>query len=172
VKVNQGAVSGMVQKDGQSLIQTDAAITPGNSGGPVFNTRGEVLGIASAKLAGIAVSQVGFCVPVNELKNMLRETGILLPETSFPGAELDATALVPKVSPAVALIKVTSGPSNDAQLQFTYSANMSQSRNPKQGILLIPNISPSADDSGVLTMSQVGEVVDISEGMCRHWRLQ
>ena len=50
-------------------IQTDASINPGNSGGPVLNTRGEVVGIASAL---ISVGQgVGFLTPIESARRLL-----------------------------------------------------------------------------------------------------
>ncbi|MFU8833028.1 MAG: S1C family serine protease, partial [Wenzhouxiangella sp.] len=52
------------------FIQTDAAINPGNSGGPLFNSRGEVIGINNAILAspgGRTFVGVGFAVPINLL---------------------------------------------------------------------------------------------------------
>jgi len=57
------------------FIQTDAAINPGNSGGPLFNARGEVIGINNAILAAGAgpgaFLGVGFAVPVNLLKESM-----------------------------------------------------------------------------------------------------
>jgi serine protease Do len=57
------------------FIQTDAAINPGNSGGPLFNARGEVIGINNAILASPVGPQafigVGFAVPVNLLKQSM-----------------------------------------------------------------------------------------------------
>ena len=49
------------------FIQTDAAINPGNSGGPLFNTRGEVVGVNTA----IVGQGIGFAVPVNMVKALL-----------------------------------------------------------------------------------------------------
>ncbi|HSN99743.1 MAG TPA: Do family serine endopeptidase [Candidatus Nanopelagicales bacterium] len=51
------------------FIQTDAAINPGNSGGPLFNWRGEVVGINTAIRAG--ANGIGFAVPVDALKDIL-----------------------------------------------------------------------------------------------------
>ncbi len=49
-----------------NLIQTDASINPGNSGGPLFNIRGQVIGVATAMLSGSGVDEgVGFAIPIS-----------------------------------------------------------------------------------------------------------
>jgi len=50
---------------GETFIQTDAAISPGNSGGPLVDSRGNVIGINSAELLGQGVSGLGFAIPIN-----------------------------------------------------------------------------------------------------------
>jgi serine protease Do len=58
------------------FIQTDASINPGNSGGPLFNVRGEVVGINTAIVAG--GQGIGFAIPVDIARDViaqLRETG-------------------------------------------------------------------------------------------------
>jgi len=61
------------------FIQTDAAINPGNSGGPLFNVKGEVVGINTAIYTRSGGSNgIGFAIPVNLAKSVfkeLRETG-------------------------------------------------------------------------------------------------
>ena len=55
------------------LIQTDASMNPGSSGGPLLNVRGEVVGINAAMVADEigAGSGIGFAVPINDVKALL-----------------------------------------------------------------------------------------------------
>lgn len=54
------------------FIQTDASINPGNSGGPLFNSRGQVIGINSAIIAG-GGGGIGFAIPVNMVKTIVSQ---------------------------------------------------------------------------------------------------
>jgi len=54
-----------------SLIQTDAAINPGNSGGALVNSRGEVIGMNTIKIADTQVEGIGFALPINEIKPII-----------------------------------------------------------------------------------------------------
>ena len=58
----------------EDFIQTDAAINQGNSGGPLFNTRGEVVGVNSAifSTSGGNIG-IGFAVPINLAKNVVEQ---------------------------------------------------------------------------------------------------
>jgi len=51
------------------FLQTDAAINPGNSGGPLFNARGEVIGMNTAIVGG--GTGIGFAVPANLIKSLM-----------------------------------------------------------------------------------------------------
>ena len=63
---------------GVNLIQTDAAINPGKSGGALLNMEGEVVGINSAKLASTEVEGMGYAIAISDvtdiLQNLMNET--------------------------------------------------------------------------------------------------
>ena len=52
-----------------TLMQTDAAVNPGNSGGGLFNGAGELIGIVDAKTSATGVEGLAFAIPVNAIKN-------------------------------------------------------------------------------------------------------
>jgi serine protease Do len=78
-----GYVSGTdrhIATDGSyiNMIQTDASINSGNSGGPLFNSKGEVVGITTAKYSGttssgVSIEGIGFAIPVDEVYSMLED---------------------------------------------------------------------------------------------------
>lgn len=49
------------------LVQTDAAISPGNSGGGLFNASGKLIGIVNAKVSDTSAEGLGFAIPVNSV---------------------------------------------------------------------------------------------------------
>lgn len=116
--VTAGIVSALSRNINQGpydeFIQTDAAINPGNSGGPLFNVKGEVIGINSAILTRSGGNQgIGFAIPSNTVKlivSQLKEHGhtirgwlgvriqTVTPELAEAlGLEEDAGALVAEV---------------------------------------------------------------------------
>ncbi len=56
-----------------SFVQTDAAINQGNSGGPLINAIGEVIGINTAKINIPGVEGMGFAIPSNEVEKIIQE---------------------------------------------------------------------------------------------------
>ncbi len=56
-----------------NMFQFDAAINSGNSGGPVYNESGEVIGIATAKVGSSGVEGLGFAIPINDAAEIANE---------------------------------------------------------------------------------------------------
>ena len=56
-----------------TMIQTDAAINNGNSGGGLFNTLGQLMGIPSMKISASSVEGIGLAIPINSAKPLILE---------------------------------------------------------------------------------------------------
>ena len=74
--VTTGSISALnrsiTDSDGKTytVIQTDAAINSGNSGGALVNSNGEVIGINTIKASGTGIEGVGFAIPINTTKSI------------------------------------------------------------------------------------------------------
>lgn len=80
-----GSGDGEESESLQNLFQTDTAINEGNSGGPLVNINGEVVGINTAVAAGGA-ENIGFAIPINDVQGLIKsvlKTGKL--ERSYLG---------------------------------------------------------------------------------------
>lgn len=75
--VSTGIISGMhrnIQASGrvfENLIQTDASINLGNSGGPLLNVNGEIIGLNTAM--NMAAENIGFAIPVDRIRRVLKD---------------------------------------------------------------------------------------------------
>ena len=74
--VTTGVVSALnrqlsIENKNLKFIQTDAAINAGNSGGPLVNTKGQVIGINTAKIAEEGVEGIGFAIPINTVNSKI-----------------------------------------------------------------------------------------------------
>ena len=97
--VSSGIVSAVNRKitdtDGKTytLIQTDAAINSGNSGGALVNSSGQVIGINTLKLTGDGVEGMGFAIPINDTKpiyeDLIQYSKVKRPYIGFSGRDLD-----------------------------------------------------------------------------------
>lgn len=98
----KGRVIGVGPYD--NLIQTDAAINPGNSGGPLFNIKGDVVGINTVIIA--TGQNLGFAIPINMVKEVLpsiRAKG--RPDMGWLG--VTAQAMTPDLAAALGLPEPT-----------------------------------------------------------------
>jgi len=97
--VTSGIVSAVNRKLGDkdiSYIQTDAAINSGNSGGPLVNSQGQVIGINTAKIdrnGAVSVDGMGFAIPIDSVKDKIGELSKPVPMLGIAGRSVDkATA--------------------------------------------------------------------------------
>ncbi|MBR2539876.1 MAG: trypsin-like peptidase domain-containing protein [Mogibacterium sp.] len=69
------ALDRRLQIDGRTLdlLQTDAAINGGNSGGGLFNSRGELIGIVDAKSSGVGIEGLAFAIPINSVTDIIND---------------------------------------------------------------------------------------------------
>ena len=76
--VTQGIVSALnrqvtVEDNNMTLIQTDTSISPGNSGGGLFNANGELIGVVNAKSSYSEAEGIGFAIPINTAMDIAQQ---------------------------------------------------------------------------------------------------
>lgn len=75
-----------------TLIQTDASINPGNSGGPLLNSKGEVIGITSSKIASSSIEGIGFAIPISDaipiLDSLMSKGYVATPKLGISGTTI------------------------------------------------------------------------------------
>jgi S1-C subfamily serine protease len=90
--LTRGIVSGAPIIDGHRRLQTDTPVNPGNSGGPLADVNGQVVGVVSFKLVGNSIQGVGFAVPTSET---LAALGLTIGDKTDPKLSTE-TAIMPK----------------------------------------------------------------------------
>ena len=114
--VSNGIISALEREiiiDGarMTLLQTNAAISPGNSGGGIFDMYGNLIGIVVAKSAGSGVEGLGFAIPINyvmEVYNELINNGYVTGRAALGVAMTEQTAMSFNSGQARAYVVVTS----------------------------------------------------------------
>jgi serine protease Do len=107
----------------EPMIQTDASINPGNSGGPLFNRRGEVIGITTEMVEG--AQNIGFAIPINLVKavlpSLLKNGRVIRPWLGFHGtlirAELKKILNLPLVDGLLVEVIEPGGPAEAAGIR-------------------------------------------------------
>ena len=84
----RGIVSAVRNEEGAAILQIDAPVNPGNSGGPIVNYNGEVVGIVTSKLVAMNVEGIGFGVSIpSALESLGAE---IKSQTLMPNTKLSA----------------------------------------------------------------------------------
>ena len=93
--ISLGIVSAQRQVAGRPVIQTDASVNPGSTGGPLVNQSGQVLGLVSGKVSGVAFEGLAFAVPIQEVMEGLKLS-------LGPKSDLSDPGPLPEYAPAQA----------------------------------------------------------------------
>lgn len=89
------AVNRTITSDNRNytVIQTDAAINSGNSGGALVNSKGQVIGINTLKLSGTGIEGIGFAIPINSTvdiyKQLISDGKVKRPYIGISGRNID-----------------------------------------------------------------------------------
>ena len=81
--VSAGIVSAFRQAEGYRLIQISVPISPGSSGGPLFNLEGKVIGITSAAVQAEGAQNLNFAVPIDYARPLITSKSTPLPVAEF-----------------------------------------------------------------------------------------
>lgn len=144
--------------DGESmtLLQTSAAVNPGNSGGGLFDQNGNLVGIVNAKSAGSEIEGLGFAIPANTVKavvNELMEKGYVSgrPELGVNVIEINdpRTAAMYRLNEPGVYIAQASGDSGFAMGDRVVSIDGEE-------------IGSVGDISGILIKRSVGDTVKVT----------
>jgi len=151
------ALSRNIEIDGNmmTLLQTSAAVNPGNSGGGLFNCYGELIGVVNAKSSGSDIEGIGFAIPANLAKDIAQS---LITYGYVPGRIDFGATLVDVLDPMTAMLYrlqstgvYVSQAGEDSQLQ---SGDRIASINGKE-------VKSIADINGLLETYKVGDVLSI-----------
>jgi serine protease Do len=85
--LTRGIVSGLPEIDGLRLLQTDASVNPGNSGGPLVDAKGRIVALVSRKFVGVGIEGVAFGIPIELVLDGLGLAPGLATEGALTSAE-------------------------------------------------------------------------------------
>lgn len=149
--VTGGIISAVNRKvtdsDGKTftLIQTDAAINAGNSGGALVNAEGKVIGINTLKLSGTGIEGMGFAIPINSTidiyEQLIQYNKVKRPYIGITGIDLDEkTAEYNKLVVGI------------------YVKSIDDFSSAEKAGLKIGDVIVGADDKNVSTMDELNEI--------------
>lgn len=122
VKITRGSIAGFVGGDVENRpFQVDAAVNPGNSGGPLLDETGAAIGVVNAKLEGQDVAKVGFAIPIKLACKMLDKHAVKYDFKKMT-KRLNGPQLAKKLTPAVLFVRTEIGPGGEiGSKNFRYS---------------------------------------------------
>ena len=153
-----------------AMIQTDAAINAGNSGGGMFNVNGELMGIPTLKYTGSAysgstVEGIGMCIPINAAKPMIEDVlsgkikTVAPDESSSASASSDLTGK-PRMGITVSDINQSSSLITSGTLPKGVYVNEVDADGPAAKAGMQPgDIIVDVDDTVITTFSQMSSII-------------
>ncbi len=157
-----------------SMIQTDAAINSGNSGGGMFNTAGQLVGIPTLKYTGsryssnATVESIGMCIPINEAKDVIEEALSGKNTETEPSADSenqDAPRSDLKGKPRMGVSVTTSDGQGGAYPKGVYVIEVEEGSPAERGGLKAGDIIVEVNGNVVSSVSEEVEIVSkLKEG--------
>ena len=109
LKITHGIISGFFMDGTQKRLHTDTPFSPGNSGGALVDNRGRLLGVTAGRFVGMLMDGTGVAVSVDDVRALLGESKVVLPEDTAVSEKMDGEQLYEKLAPATAFITVELG---------------------------------------------------------------
>lgn len=173
--VTSGIISALEREitiDGKkmNLIQTDAAVNQGNSGGGLFNANGELVGIVTAKSSGIGIENLGFAIPINDIQAVvddLLEHGYAT-NRAFLGVSMKDTSYSTNTNPYDpfgGLFSMFTQMQYGAYVDSVIEGSPAEKGGIKKGDIIVSVdgnvVSTSAEVTSAVTNCEVGDEIEI-----------
>jgi len=159
--VTEGVISALsrnIEIDGHmmTLLQTSAAVNPGNSGGGLFNSKGELIGVVNAKSSGSDIEGIGFAIPVNLARSIVEA---LIEYGYVPGRIDFGAVLIDVLNPMTAMMY-------RVQNTGVYVSQTDSDSNLRSGDRIVSidgrSIESTADINEILDSRKVGDILSIT----------
>ena len=170
--------AGMRNRITLDVLQTDAAVNRGNSGGPLLNHHGEVIGVVTAKMMGSDIEGMGYAIPMNAAYTILRELkengSILQPFMGIQHEEISEFLRDLFNLPYSGMLVRAVVPDSPAQqaglMENDLIIYFNGVRTPGRTVFVEELLSYRPGDTVVITVFRDGEVVDLdlTLGAMRH----
>ncbi|WP_366183321.1 S1C family serine protease [Flavobacterium ovatum] len=121
---SEGIISGIRNFDKNQVLQITAPISPGSSGGPVVNLKGEVVGVAFATYS--EGQNLNFAIPVEYLSALMNNLGVLTPVSTVkkPLKSTKTNVIKPNIKEGVIIRNLAWGCSHEFSFNFSIKNNL------------------------------------------------